>query len=243
MYRRSSHQTEEKGALGDDHAVDDVDDDVDDGYKAEVDYELPRSATVALVMYDRATNWLQCYPKGSKNKIEVTDAYNNWTKPGEKVKSYYCDNGGELIGATKDLSWRCGTSTPGMPQTNGLAERNVGKVKEVCCAALYQAGLIRSWWTYAVQFYCFAHNIAETDGNSAYSRRHKSGRFAGLRIPFGALVDFMPQPDHKVGAFANKTIQGIFLGYHLLPGGVWSGDYLVADFFRSLLIPTRHLIK
>ena len=25
-------------------------------------------------------------------------------------------------------------------------------------------------------------------------------------------------------------MEGIFVGYHVLPGGIWSGDYLVAEF-------------
>ena len=43
------------------------------------------------------------------------------------------------------------------------------------------------------------------------------------------LVDFMPQPDTRVESMGAKTIPGVFLGYHIHPGGLWSGDYLVAD--------------
>ena len=39
----------------------------------------------------------------------------------------------------------------------------------------------------------------------------------------------MPQPDTKVESMGAKTIPGVFLGYHIHPGGLWSGDYLVAD--------------
>ena len=28
----------------------------------------------------------------------------------------------------------------------------------------------------------------------------------------------------------DKTIPGVFIGYHIHAGGLWSGDYLVADF-------------
>ena len=72
-------------------------------------------------------------------------------------------------------------------------------------------------------------NIAIADGDSAYNRRHKQGRFKGESVPFGALVDFMPQPDFKVVSMGAKTIPGVFIGYHVHAGGLWSGDYLVAD--------------
>ena len=68
------------------------------------------------------------------------------------------------------------------------------------------------------------------DGDSCCNRRHGKGHFKGLCIPFGALVDFMPQNDIKIESFGSTTIQGIFLGYHIQPGGLWSGDYIVADY-------------
>ncbi len=108
---------------------------------------------------------------------------------------------------------------PAFHKTNGLAERSAPKAEEGAIAALHQAGLHRAWWTYGVEFYSFAHNIAETGGNSAYSARHKCGGFEGMRIPFGALVDFMPQPDQKIKAFGKETIRGSLVGYYLLPGG------------------------
>ena len=67
------------------------------------------------------------------------------------------------------------------------------------------------------------------DGDSCYNRRRRKGHFKGLNIPFGALVDFMPHSDIKIESFGGKTIQGIFLGYHIQPGGLWDGDYIVAD--------------
>ena len=42
-------------------------------------------------------------------------------------------------------------------------------------------------------------------------------------------MDFMPQPDYKVVSQGAKTIPGVFIGYHIHAGGLWSGDYLVAD--------------
>ena len=81
----------------------------------------------------------------------------------------------------------------------------------------------------AGEHYCFSTNIAVIDGDSSYNRRHNQGRFKGDSVPFGALVDFMPQPDIEVVSMGAKTFPGVFLGYHIQPGGLWNGDYLVAD--------------
>ena len=55
--------------------------------------------------------------------------------------------------------------------------------------------------------------------------------FLGLLLPLGAKVQFRPptpvlKAQHK---FAPRTRAGIFLGWHMLMGGRWSGDYLVGD--------------
>ena len=76
----------------------------------------------------------------------------------------------------------------------------------------------------------FPTDIAIANGDSCYNRRHHAGRFRGQRIPFGAYVDFMPQNDTKVESMGAKTIPGVFIGYHIHAGGLWSGDYLVADY-------------
>ena len=136
----------------------------------------------------------------------------------------------ELVAAATACHWRLATSTTGMPQTNGVAENCVRRAKEGGGCAIVQSGLDpAAFWPPAVEHYCFASNIALMDGDSAYNKRHKKGHFLGLRIPFGALVDFMPQPDTRVESIGAKTIPGVFLGYHVHPGGVWSGDYYVAD--------------
>ena len=69
------------------------------------------------------------------------------------------------------------------------------------------------------------------EGDSPWNLRHKKGQFKGPLIPFGCLVDFMQLPPLVSGQakFAPKATPGLFLGYHLLPGGLWGGDYLVAS--------------
>ena len=78
--------------------------------------------------------------------------------------------------------------------------------------------------------FCFASNIQKTGDTSAWQLRHKSEPFKGLLAPFGCLVDFKPSPTKTkpTAKFAPKSVPGIFLGYHVLPGGRWRGDYWVA---------------
>ncbi len=40
----------------------------------------------------------------------------------------------------------------------------------------------------------------------------------------------MPHSDMKLEPTGNRTIQGVFIGYHVHAGGLWSGDYIVADY-------------
>ena len=96
--------------------------------------------------------------------------------------------------------------------------------------ALEHAGLPARWWCYACKHFCFAQNTAVTDGPSALEHRHNKGQFKGPQLLFGCVIDFKLTPVvGKPGPkFDPKAIPGIFLGYHVLPGGRWQGDYWVA---------------
>ncbi len=81
----------------------------------------------------------------------------------------------------------------------------------------------------AGEHFCFSENIAIVNGDSCYNCRRQTGHFEGDSFPVGALVDFMPQNDMKLESMRAKTIPGVFVGYYIHPGGLWSGDYLVAE--------------
>jgi len=148
------------------------------------------------------------------------------------VKSLYADNAKELHKAAKKLGWGFPTATPGQPKTNGLAERTVRRVKEGGRANVIQGGFEPTWWPYACAHHCFARNIKVVDGDSSYNKRHKAGHCKALQIPFGACVEFLPvaNPNDKNKTFEAKTRVGLFVGYHVQPGGRWTGDYLVVEF-------------
>ena len=189
--------------------------------------------TTGIVMYDEGTDFRDVYNKTSKSEAHQIEAFNEWCGPNENIKTFYCDNAPELKSAARLLGWRNPTSTPGISQTNGRAEREVRGVKEGARANLVQSGLASAKWrVYAAKAYCAGRNQRErkSDALSPYQRRH-GVPFPGLKIPFGSIVDFQPQPDAEVGrdSFEAKRIPGIFVGYHMLPGGVFGGDYYVVD--------------
>ena len=148
----------------------------------------------------------------------------------DNIKKLYCDNAPDLVAGARHGKWRLVTSTTGMPQTNGLAERGVRTVKEGGRCRVVQAGFSASWWPIALEHLCFSKVITDVAGDSPYSKRLGRGECRGERISFGALIDFMPQPETRIYNWGGKAITGLFVGYHTHPGSVWSGDYLVADF-------------
>ncbi len=57
-------------------------------------------------------------------------------------------------------------------------------------------------------------------------KRNKNQSFKGLVLPLGARIWFLT-PKGDVAKFAPKGEEGLFLGWHLQPGGRWDGDYVV----------------
>ncbi len=121
-------------------------------------------------------------------------------------------------------------ATQGQPQSNGRAERLVRRTMEGTKTLLLQAGLPGAFWPYAMKAYCFAQNTEVIDGDSAWHKRHAQGHFDGPAIPFGCLVDFKPQKEDAklIDKGDPDTVPGVFLGYKLLPGGLWQGEFRVA---------------
>ena len=69
------------------------------------------------------------------------------------------------------------------------------------------------------------------DGFTAYESRFLK-KFEGPLIPMGAEVTYKPSSPKDLDnleKYGEKTLPGIFVGYHQLAGGQWSGDFLVAD--------------
>ena len=98
----------------------------------------------AVVVQDLATQWIQAYPCKTKTSQDTQRSLQKFLEPDRKPKVIYTDNSLEFGKACEDLSWNHCTSTPHRSETNGIAEREVRRVKEGTSAVLLQSGLNES---------------------------------------------------------------------------------------------------
>jgi len=195
----------------------------------------------APVVLDRGTQWLDMFPLLSKDFVDTAAALKEFVGIAV-VQDFYSDCSPELKKVAEFNGWKHTTSTPGRPETNGVAERAVRTVIEGTRTALEHAGLPPKWWSYAGRHFCFALNVLKDGDTSPWRLRHKCGKFKGLLAPFGSLVDFRPSPTRTkpTAKFAPKSVPGIFLVYHVLPGGRWKGDYWVATLQSFQCVEAQH---
>ena len=124
-----------------------------------------------------------------------------------------------------------------LPNVVGLAfETHVGKVKDGCRTLLYQAGMPPCCWPWAVKYYCVMHNVQQRlEGDGTHSSPPYAVRFGedfkSERVPFGALIEFLPSTRHTAteqdgSKMGPRTVPGIFIGYYENSQGLTS-DYCV----------------
>ncbi len=187
----------------------------------------------AVVFKDVATGWIDCHPTASKSTEDAVEALNILVGADEKVKNFYTDAAEELTKAAKQLGWRHPTALPGRPQTNGIAERAVKQVLNGTRAVLKASGLPGKWWSRAARHFCMMQNVCGNSWKSEPSawELRRGVPFAGKLVPFGAKVEYRPSlPSQRTGErFDPAASNGVLVGYHMNPGGRWSGDYYVLD--------------
>ena len=103
-----------------------------------------------------------------------------------------------LRGAATELHWSLDTAVPYVSQSNGVIERQNGIVYDGLRTLLDNAGLAPQLWPLAGEYFCDATNIGNKDPEVAgadrgcpYFRRFNR-TWKWHRVPFGALVDFIP---------------------------------------------------
>ena len=110
----------------------------------------------------------------TKSAKDTTDGFHKFLGPQIKARHVYTDCSLEFEKAIADYGMSHDTSTPHRPQTNGVAERAVRRVKEGTSFAFEQSGLYDVWWPEAMACYCFLRNIDDlylTGDQTAYLRR------------------------------------------------------------------------
>ena len=170
------------------------------------------------------------FPVKDKGNAEARKAFKFFA--GErKIQKLFSDNAGELKAAAEKLGIQHEMSEPGVPVGNCIAERNNGDILNMTKPALCCAGMPACCWPYAAPHACFMENTHwESGKESPYNKTHKKGEFLGLKIPFGARVDFKPnptRPNDVPGKFEPDAVAGIFGGYEMNAGYVWSKRYYV----------------
>ena len=186
----------------------------------------------AMAFLDIGTAWLSRVPTCERSAADAREAMRDVAGPDCNIESFYSDGAKELIKAAKKLNWCHTTSIPYTSSYNGRVERAIRHVKEGTQTVLVQCGLSHKWWPLAAKHFCFASNILGRSGDikSPYELRHKGGPSTGFRIPFGVAIHFRPNKvlAKKLPKFGPNRVPGIFVGWHVPPGGLWKGEYLVA---------------
>ena len=88
------------------------------------------------------------------NPMFQSNLFLDFLGPGVSPGIPLSGNSGELAKALQSLQLLHSTSTPHVPQTNGVVENSIRRVKEGTACLLLQAGLSHEWWSEAMRCYC-----------------------------------------------------------------------------------------
>ena len=170
----------------------------------------------AVVVQDRATQWIQSYPCKTKTSQDTEKSLRKFLEPSQKPKIIYTDNSLEFGKSFEEVSWNHRTSTPQRSETNGIAERAVRRVKEGTSAVLLQSGFHGTLLLSAK----FPRSLGRRE-NSVWTKIWES--LKGQNIPFGAQVEYLPNSERdkaRIHQFGKKVLPVIFIGYALIAGDI-----------------------
>ena len=101
------------------------------------------------MVYDRATKWKEMYPLVTKNSDDAYVSLQHFAGPDAKIQSIFTDNSRELRKSIRWLKWHHKRSTPGISQTNAVAERQIRDILGGSRTLLSNAGRPACFWPYA----------------------------------------------------------------------------------------------
>jgi len=146
----------------------------------------------------------------------------------------YSDCWDAFTNACLDLECAWQAAQPGVKHNNAIIENTNLQIVYDTKVALSTAGLPACFWPFAVVYVCILHNITKSYDQNGYSMcpwEIKFGEeFQGKTSPFGCGLFYLPAPTKGMNTKAAPNMSyGIFLGYRTVPGGNWTGQYIVAD--------------
>ena len=107
---------------------------------------------VSLVVRDVHTTFGSVYPADSKSTENTIEALQSFVGD-SPIKRFYSDNADELISAARHLHVPHEASQQGIPQTNGIIEREVQDMLTGTRTLLVAAGMPGYFWSYAAPCY------------------------------------------------------------------------------------------
>jgi hypothetical protein len=170
----------------------------------------------AVIVKDRATGWVEVFQIRDHSTEATAKALETLLAPGEEVVKVWGDGSGEVKGACDLLDWPLQQSTPGRPQSNGVAERALRACLEGTRTVLEQAGLNRKWWSRAARHFTLVCTCTAKDENGtiARSRRHNSAPAFPI-TPSGCKFHYESGAKrHNAGedTFGPSSSKGFFMG-------------------------------
>jgi hypothetical protein len=188
----------------------------------------------ASTLIDAATDFrwgkAQRYKTGEEN-LEVMQKFRG-PDPNDKIKYEYSDAVPEIayIVEKMGLGGCHDKSAHGDSQGNGAAENNNRDIKMGAAALIAHVGMPLAYWPFALPCYCFGRNTTIMDGACPYLERFGENSVQAEMFAFGAEIRFVPSKiiGDAVVQVAGLTETGVFVGYGVNSGLVWSGDYLVS---------------
>ena len=119
-----------------------------------------------------------------------------------KPKVIHTDNSPEFGKACEDLSWNHCISTPHRSETNGVAEREVRRIKEGTSPVLLQSSLDEKWWADSMECCCYLRNFQDllSDGKTPCERRSER-LLTDRRIP-----PYLCEGHRKITSIRSKNL-------------------------------------